>query len=127
MLFSGRVEGTRALPELWVRELDRTGDALKLSDGFVYPGNDIDTWSPLSENAAWSTDNHQVYFVRKHTTRASDHQWWASGSAWIRSLRQTQSWSRARAMSASPTSPSHRMARRSLLPSLTAARTVAVS
>jgi hypothetical protein len=53
-------------PELWVKDLDSPNQAVRLWDKFWFPGNHINTWAPLGQNAAWAPSrSDRLFFVRR--------------------------------------------------------------
>lgn len=53
-------------PELWVKDLNTPRPAAMLWERFLFPGVHIQTWSPMSRNAAWAPNNDGLlYFVRQ--------------------------------------------------------------
>ncbi len=49
-----------------VKDLDAANPAVKLWDHFWFPGNHIDTWAPLGQNAVWAPrGSDDLFFVRR--------------------------------------------------------------
>jgi|SoiMethySBSTD1v2_1073268.scaffolds.fasta_scaffold15506_4 serine/threonine protein kinase len=52
-------------PELWVKDLDSPNQPVKLWNQFWFPGNHVNTWAPMGQNAVWGPrGSDELYFVR---------------------------------------------------------------